>query len=743
MSHFNLERLANFFIRFSVLGIFFLVPLVFDFVNFLNNNFILPKTIIFLILLGLLFVSTLMRVIVVGKIKFSQRHLKLYLWPALLILTLTLSSYLSINFHHSFFGSYERLNGLNFYLALFLWFILISFNIYQDKKILNLKQVFYSIVLSSTLVGLYALAQFFGLDYINWIESPIGSRAFSTLGQPNYLGLFLLFTWPAIVYLFFTAKENYLKFFLGFAVVINLGALIVSFSRGSWLAFVITNLVFFTYLIRKKGIFKIKKFLIICLFLMALIFIFSFQPIFRDRTSNFFSGATVSTRVLYFQAAFEKILHKPVYGYGLEQQENLFRDNFNKDWTLYEGLNIYMDRVHNIFVDYLIVGGVLALLAFLLWLFQVFRQFILLEKKDKKIKISQFLFMGIFSALIAMQFTFETTTSYIYLWGYASILGAIYIDKNEFFDDKKVYILKISRHFKNIFILVLLFLFFIFFTLQLNRLSADHYFKSGLDQLYRQEYPAAILLYDYALEIKDLNKYHQKFSQNIAYSLIDNNLPVYRELEIKLNKTNLILGDGYKNNLTKGIIYRALKNYPLSEEFYLKARENAPNNFHPYLELAKLYKDEKRYLEAERYYFLALNNLADISDPRLSLPHKSKLVKQITSIYSDLADIQVQQSSYLEAINFLQASYAIDNNVLVLKRIADNYYSLEDYDKAIEYNLRGQEFKPDDPAWPTALASLYHLINNDNLALEQLNIALSIDDSYEPAKALKKVFETR
>lgn len=743
MFRFDFFRLVNFFIKFSILGIFFLVPLLFDYVSFLNNNFILPKTLIFLILLSFLLVFTVLRIIVVKKIKFSHQLFKLYLYPALLLFVLALSSYFSKDFNQSFNGSYERLNGLSFYLALFLWLVLLIFNIYQDKKIVSIKQIFSSIALSSTLVSLYGLAQFLGLDYIRWVESPTFSRAFSTLGQPNYLGLFLLFTWPIIFYLFLQTKKNYLKALFSLALLINLSALVVSFSRGAWLAFIIANLIFGFYLIRQKNIFKLKKFLAIFLFLAVLISVISFQPIFRDRVTNFFSGATASTRVLYFQAAFTKIIKQPFLGYGLDTQENLFRDNFNKDWALYEKLSTYMDRTHNIFLDYLVVGGTLALSVFLLWLFNVFKQFRYLEKKNKKIKASQFIFMGILSALIAMQFTFETTTSYIYLWGYVGILGIIYVEQKEIIAEKKVFIFKMPSYLKYILSLALLVLFFIFFFSQLNRLSADHYFSSSVKQLHKGEYPAAILLYDYALEIRDLPKYRQEFSQEISYLFIENKLPIFIELEIKLKETSSVLGEGYRNYLSKAIIQKALKNYQSSEFLYRQAIESAPNNFRPYFELAKLYRDSERYKEAEQYYYLALNNLPSIFDNRLSLPHKPQLLYQLSLIYADLGDMQTLQGDYIEAMDFFKTSYALRENFSVLKKIADCYYVLEDYDEAVEYNIKGKELQPSDPAWSTALASLYHLQGDDDLALKELNIALNLDLDYDPAKALKKVFENK
>ncbi|MCF7820026.1 MAG: O-antigen ligase family protein [Candidatus Pacebacteria bacterium] len=746
MFNFNPLRLVSLLLKFSILAIFFLVPLVFDPAYFLYNNFILPKSVIFFTLTGLLVFSTFLHLLFLKNIKISRSLLKTWLWPGLLLLALSLSSLLSVNFFHSWQGSYERLAGLDFYLALFLWLVLISFNIYQNKNLIKAKEIFLTIALSSLLVSIYAVSQFFGFDFMSWKESAEGYRAFSTLGQPNYLGLFLLLSWPTYFYLIFKSRSKVNSIFIGLALLLNLLALVLSFSRGSWLAFLLIFIAFLWWLAKKKNIFKPKKILLGGLIILAFLAFLSSNSMLKDRLNNFFSGPAVSVRWLHFQAAGSKFIDKPILGHGLEHQDNLFRSDLNKKWALYEKLNIYMDRAHNVFLDYLVVGGALGLIFFVLWVYKLFQQVYFLDKDRKYFSPATFFAWGILGVLVALQFTFETITSQVYLWGLAGFIAVWWAQKKDSDLGREVlkdnFFFRLNVYIKALMVLLAFFLLIFCLYFQVNRLSADHYFRSSLSQLQKHEYPASMLLYEYAVNLKDLPKYHRDFAQQISYVFIENRLPVFRELELKLKEIASKLGPGYRNYLAKAYIYQAVKDYDKSEYFYFQTIDIAPNYYQPYLEIARFYKNIAKYDLAKDYYLLALDRLPNLSNSKMAISHKPQLITYNSLIYRDLGETEFLQGNYFQAIELFKQAYTLKSHPQTLKKIADSYFALDDYDMAIEYNLEGQENYSDDPAWPTALASLYELQGDKDLAQQSLERALVLDPEYEPALSLKKLLSS-
>jgi O-antigen ligase len=88
------------------------------------------------------------------------------------------------------------------------------------------------------LVSLYALLQYLGLDFFLWSETPsVTGRAFSSLGQPNFLGHFLAINIPIIIFsLVFLTKKKFYKFLVFLVLLLNLSALVISLSRAAWLA---------------------------------------------------------------------------------------------------------------------------------------------------------------------------------------------------------------------------------------------------------------------------------------------------------------------------------------------------------------------------------------------------------------------------------------------------------------------------------------------------------------------------
>src|SRR3989339_441820 len=99
-----------------------------------------------------------------------------------------LSTIFSINPYTSFWGYYTRFHGglLTTICYSIIYFAAIK---YLDTK--SIQKLIKIMVGTSFIIGLYAIAERFGIDKSMWIQD-VQNRPFSTLGQPNWLAAYLL-----------------------------------------------------------------------------------------------------------------------------------------------------------------------------------------------------------------------------------------------------------------------------------------------------------------------------------------------------------------------------------------------------------------------------------------------------------------------------------------------------------------------------------------------------------------------
>ena len=142
--------------------------------------------------------------------------------------------------------------------------------------LLNRTVVVFSIV--CCLEAIYGVMQYFGLDFFH----PGGyhsyeSNVIGTFGSANSMGCYLAALMPFLFYSFRYHKNKIIKGAVGFSIFISVAALVLTLSRGAWVA-LMGGLFFLAYpaLTRffKKKVRKgyVRVGIIICLLLMAILF---------------------------------------------------------------------------------------------------------------------------------------------------------------------------------------------------------------------------------------------------------------------------------------------------------------------------------------------------------------------------------------------------------------------------------------------------------------------------------------
>lgn len=101
------------------------------------------------------------------------------------------------------------------------------------------------------LLGLHAIYQFIFKVKMpgNWIDSSesIKVRAFSIVGSPNILGVIFVLILPLVISLFLIEKNKKLKAVYFIETMVMLLGLLLTYSRGAWIAFALAMLVFILF----------------------------------------------------------------------------------------------------------------------------------------------------------------------------------------------------------------------------------------------------------------------------------------------------------------------------------------------------------------------------------------------------------------------------------------------------------------------------------------------------------------
>ncbi|MCF7907246.1 O-antigen ligase family protein [Patescibacteria group bacterium] len=453
MNKINYSHFLDKIIEINWLIIFAFCPLWISFICY--SDFVISQYFSFLFLTELLLFFCLIKVILTPKI-FSQKEskqekrekqrnkIKKIIPAFLFILILGIATLFSQSFNYSWWGSYSRKMGYLTWLHFFVFFLILFFKVKNRKQI---QRIFKAILFSSLIIIIYGFCQFTGFDFVEWGEPPSQTfRIFSTIGQPNFLGSWLLLSLPIIVY-FFICSLFKLKKDRGFKQQIKTGlitglffsaifSLTLTQSRGAWVGLFFA---FFFFSIIYNFLQNQKRLAWLLLILFSIVLVFgayvNLSPYqLRKGNSDFFllsrlqgfinlkDSATAQTRIDDWRSSGDLIKQRPWLGYGPETQLLLFPQYYLPESALLEKINTFTDRAHNDFLDTLLTSGIFGLISYLFLIGFVFWQG-LKHLFKKKFELSLLLLLtGIFGYLISLQFSFHVVPLALYFWGYLALV---------------------------------------------------------------------------------------------------------------------------------------------------------------------------------------------------------------------------------------------------------------------------------------------------------------------------------
>ncbi len=284
----------------------------------------------------------------------------LWLYAAL-VGWMVIANALAVNPHKAFWSNFERMDGFVTLVHVFLFFIVLSTMLTTDKLWRKWWLFFIS---GATLLCGYGLLQLAGLAEIHQGSS----RVDASIGNAAYLAVYLLFAaavslWQGLeskgwvrytlfgisglcaVIIFATATRGAI---LGLVGAIALGAILWMLEAGKKKARLAAGGVLLGLLVLAGAFFSLKE----------TSFIQNDPTLSRIAS---ISPADGSTRFTLWSMAAEGVAERPVFGWGQEGFNYVFQKYYRP--SLFEQ-EPWFDRAHNTYIDWLIAGGVPALLLF-------------------------------------------------------------------------------------------------------------------------------------------------------------------------------------------------------------------------------------------------------------------------------------------------------------------------------------------------------------------------------------------
>jgi O-antigen ligase len=306
-----------------------------------------------------------------------------------------------------------------------------------------------SLLFSTFLISLYAIIQYAGFNPTEHFIPGIRQaehRVGSTIGNPNFLGKFLVLVLPLYIAYFVCSDSNIKRFFFAAGFVFSFLALILTFTRGSWLGFCSSMFLLFIILGGELVSGRVKK--NIAVVMIALV-VFIGAGLFFDggnargkdtvftmikykiRSSfDIEKGMGVATRLFVWKKVVALIKERPVFGYGPDTHRMVMR-KVNLEYLRKFKDIVIIDRAHNNYIDIALGRGLVGLgtylsviVVFMMWLWKTMKR-----ERDKFRKI---MFCCIFSAffgyLINDLFIFSVVSVSPTFW---SLMGLTFVLNRE------------------------------------------------------------------------------------------------------------------------------------------------------------------------------------------------------------------------------------------------------------------------------------------------------------------------
>jgi O-antigen ligase/tetratricopeptide (TPR) repeat protein len=332
----------------------------------------------------------------------SIKH-PLFIIASLLALSYFVSTLLGVLPSGSWWGSYARGQGTYSLLGYFVIFAITVFTL-RDRE--QIERILITIVLTSIPIVIYGFAQKLKLDPVSW-DMDFSMRIASTLGNPIFLGSYLIMVMPIIVYLLLVSHSIYQRLFYLILLLSQFLCLILTQSRGPLLGLIIGMFLFTVLggLAFRKKVIVWSSFTIVALVIVFFIVLgMPNSPLEGikpriGRLGRMFEAreGAAQVRLLIWQGIIKMVKSdytRAIIGYGPENMFIPYHKYSPTELVISENRIAFPDRAHNEFFDTLITNGIsgtfVYLLLFAAIIFYTFKHLFLI-KTTKDVVVITFL----------------------------------------------------------------------------------------------------------------------------------------------------------------------------------------------------------------------------------------------------------------------------------------------------------------------------------------------------------------
>ncbi len=335
---------------------------------------------------------------------------------------MAVASFFGIDPYESVLSDFERMEGLLTFLLLGIFAFLLPVA-FQDRH--AWRQYLYVALSVSVIVSIGAIGEYLEGEAANVLSI----RVHTTLGNATFLGTYALLMIFCSGYAYMSTLRNTKhQYACVLVLLLNVVTLFLSGTRAAFLGLIGgCGVALFVYLFFREWEHK-KRFMhaVFVLVLGVLLLLGSFS-LFREQLSTvpvvsrllLISPETLTEQPRFYiwKAAWNGFLERPILGWGLEQFPhvytkyyspetlNRFHDAIGEEWT---------DRVHNMYLEWLVSSGIVGLLSLLALFGVLFYE--LLRSSSLPLSERAILVGCVSGYLINNLFAFDSLSSYILLF---------------------------------------------------------------------------------------------------------------------------------------------------------------------------------------------------------------------------------------------------------------------------------------------------------------------------------------
>lgn len=290
------------------------------------------------------------------------------------VLLLTMMT--GVNPYRSFWGDFERMEGVFGILHGIALFVILSGFLTRKEE---WARFFGVSLLASFFVAWYAFAQIYPALRLFPVVEPTSVQPGSTLGHQSFLATYAIFQIFFGLFIVLLQKSRSWRAFGVCGSVVSLILLTLTAVRGAQVGILVAGAVGIVltavYVVKNlKARVALAGFFLVVIAFFGLILILKDSPHLKKFPYALQRMATISpdaamarTRLIALQVSWEAFRERPVLGWGQENFKIAYNRHFDPEHLYYEG--VWFDRAHNKIAEVMVQTGAMGLIAYVSILF--------------------------------------------------------------------------------------------------------------------------------------------------------------------------------------------------------------------------------------------------------------------------------------------------------------------------------------------------------------------------------------